>query len=518
MKPDCFYITTPIYYVNDTPHIGHAYTTIVADVLTRYHKLFGDDAYMLTGTDEHGQKVQNAAKARGKDTQEHVDEMVLRFQNIWRELQIEENFFIRTTMPMHKEVVRQCLDVLFKRGEIYAQEYEGWYSVSEEIFYMEKDLVDGKSPAGKEVAKLREKNYFFRMSKYQQRLIDYIEAHPDFIQPEGKRSEVLGFLRQPLNDLCISRPKARLNWGIDLPFDSEYVTYVWFDALLNYVSAVGFLQGPEREAEYRRWWPHARHLIGKDILMTHAVYWPTMLMALEMPLPRQIFAHGWWLNENSGKMSKSEGPVVAPLDMKNLVGVDAFRYFLTRDIYLGNDAQFSKALVINRVNAELANNLGNLLSRSLNLVEKFFAGKVPSPAGAGGSSDTAALSKLAAATAAKVEARIRAMQPNLAIEEIVSLLTATNKYLEQMAPWKTAKTDLALAGEALNTALEVLRIAGILLLPVMPTKMDQLLRQLGWQGERTLGAASRWGLLPVGAITQKGDPLFPRIESTEPAD
>jgi methionyl-tRNA synthetase len=370
-----FYITTPIYYVNDTPHIGHAYTTVVADVLTRYHKLFGHEAFMLTGTDEHGQKVQNAARARNLEPQAHVDELVLRFQQIWEELYIKPNFFIRTTMDFHKKCVQDCLQILFDKGQIYQHEYEGWYSVSEEIFYTEKDLVKGKSPTGKEVIQVKEKNYFFPMSKYQSRLIEYIENNPNFIQPAGKRSEVLGFLKSPLSDLCISRPKSRLNWGIELPFDAEYVTYVWFDALLNYASAIGLNQGDSKEKLFKHLWPHAIHLIGKDILMTHAVYWPTMLMALELPLPKTIFAHGWWLNEDDGKMSKSEGPTVSPLDMKNLVGVDAFRYFLTRDIYLGNDAKFSKNLVIARVNAELANNLGNLSARCLNLIDKYFGNK-----------------------------------------------------------------------------------------------------------------------------------------------
>lgn len=504
-----FYITTPIYYVNDTPHIGHAYTTVVADVLTRYHKLFGDQTYFLTGTDEHGQKVENAAKNRNVGTQEHVDQMVVRFQEIWKEMQIEYDFFIRTTMDFHKSCVQQALQKLYDQGEIYSDEYEGWYSVSEEIFYTEKDLVNGKSPTGKEVTKVTEKNYFFKMSAYQERLLNYINENPSFIQPDGKRSEVLGFLQSPLADLCISRPKARLSWGIELPFDKEYVTYVWFDALLNYTSAIGLYAEDSKKELFQKFWPQAIHLIGKDILMTHAVYWPTMLMALELPLPKQIFAHGWWLNHDGGKMSKSEGPVVAPLDMKNIVGVDAFRYFLTRDIVLGNDAAFSKELVINRVNAELANNLGNLASRSLNLVDKFFAGCVPEA----GKEDAAAaeLKKGALSLAAKVRDRIEKMQPQAALGEIIEVLNLCNKYIDERAPWKLAKEDLSSTGTVLYNALETLRICAVLLSPVMPDKMRLLLISIGAGETVGFDSACVWGGLKSGSNIIKGDPLFPRI-------
>lgn len=507
-----FYITTPIYYVNDTPHIGHAYTTVAADVLTRYHKLFGNQTYFLTGTDEHGQKVQNAAKGRGLDAQAHVDEMVVRFQEIWKEMNIEYDFFVRTTMDFHKKCVQDCLQELYDKDEIYCAEYEGWYSVSEEIFYTEKDLVNGKSPAGKEVTKVTEKNYFFKMSKYQQRLIDYINANPSFIQPDGKRSEVLGFLQSPLSDLCISRPKSRLEWGIEMPFDKDYVTYVWFDALINYTSALGMKQGEEKEKLFKKYWPEAIHLIGKDILMTHAVYWPTMLMALGITQPKQIFAHGWWLNDDGGKMSKSEGPVVAPLDVKDIVGVDSFRYFLTREIILGNDATFSKSLVITKVNAELANNLGNLASRSLNLVDKFFESKVPQ---SGLTDDsTKALAALAEGLGERVKAKIEAMAPQAALGEVIELLNACNKYIDEKAPWKLAKVNLPLTGEVLYASLEVLRIVGILLSPVMPGKMEELLKIIGWGKVPNFEESKKWGLLEVGAKVTKSEPLFPRV--TEP--
>lgn len=504
-----FYVTTPIYYVNDAPHIGHAYTTVVADVLTRFRRLFGEDCYFLTGTDEHGQKVQAAAKARGMEPQAHCDELCQRFQAIWKELNISNDIFMRTTFDYHKKVVQDCLTQLFEAGDIYLHEYEGWYSVSEEIFYTEKDLVNGKSPMGKEVQKIVEKNYFFRMSKYQERLIAYIEANPLFIQPDGKRSEVLGFLRQPLQDLCISRPKSRLSWGIDIPFDTDFVTYVWFDALLNYCSAIGLKQ-PEKQKTFDHYWPHVVHLIGKDILITHTVYWTTMLMALGISLPKQVFAHGWWLNDDGGKMSKSEGKVVSPLDMKDLVGVDAFRYFLIRDIVFGNDALFSADIVKNRVNAELANNLGNLASRVTNLIEKFFDGKVPVVTA--DHPGTVALKDTALACAGQVKEKIHSMAPHAAVGHVVDLLSAANKYIDTIAPWKLAKEDMKTTGECLAACIEVLRIAGILLSPVMPSKTAQLLKDIGYTGPVTADAAHSWGETPPGTAVTKGEILFPRIQ------
>lgn len=505
-----FYITTPIYYVNDTPHIGHAYTTVVADVLTRYHRLFGEESFFLTGTDEHGQKVQKAAEKRGLNPQAHCDEMVVNFKNIWKELDIDYSKFIRTTDDYHKKVVQDCLQELFDKGEIYLQEYEGWYSVSEEIFYTEKDLVDGKSPTGKEVQLVKEKNYFFKMSKYQNQLIEYIKNNPNFIQPEAKRNETLGFLSKPLEDLCISRPKSRLSWGIEIPFDKDYVTYVWFDALINYVSGIGYKQAG-KESFFKDAWKEAIHLIGKDILITHTIYWPTMLMALGLPQPKTIFAHGWWLTGNAAKMSKSEGEVVKPLDMKNIVGVDGLRYFLTRDISLGNDAQFSKDLVVQRVNTELANNLGNLLSRTGQLINKYFEGKIPDIKI---KSDVAKnLLAMAIAAPDKVRQEIAHFAPQAAVGHVVDVLTEANKFLETEAPWKKAKEDLNAAGESLVTVLEVLRIAGTLLHPVMPQKSSELLKRIGYSGEANFAQTKITQALKPGADVIKADPLFPRIDS-----
>lgn len=518
-----FYVTTPIYYVNDKPHLGSAYSTVNADVFTRYHRLFGHEARFLTGVDEHGQKVEQAAKARGKSPQEHCDEMAENFKKVWKLLNIEEDVFFRTTDDFHKKAVQAVLQKLWDKGEIYADTYEGWYSVSEEIFYTEKELVDGKTPTGKEVTKITEKNYFFKMSKYQDRLIKLITENKSFLEPEHRRNEILGFLRQPLADLCISRPKSRLSWGIEIPFDKDYVCYVWFDALLNYATAMG-LEQKSRENDFANWWGNsgaaqsktgvATHLIGKDILMTHAVYWPTMLMAMDetgngIALPKKIFAHGWILNKDSEKMSKSKGSVMDPIEWVQRIGADSLRYFLMNDIPLGQDAPVSHELILQRVNGDLANNLGNLLSRTTNLIQKFFEGKAP--ASHANDEATKNLIALAVSTAPKVKTEIEALAPHKAIEAIRHLLNETNKYLEDKAPWKTAKTDLAEAGSNLYTALEVLRITSGLLSPIMPVKMRALSDVIG-VSEIRWADLSRWGVIEKGAPVQKTEPLFPRID------
>lgn len=511
MRMKRFYITTPIYYVNDLPHIGHAYTTVAADVMARYHRLFGHEVKFLTGVDEHGQKVQQAAAKRGLDPQAHCDEMQKNWRAIWEELGIQYDIFFRTTDEFHRRAVQACLTQLFDAGEIYAEDYEGLYSVSEEIFYTEKDLVNGKTPQGNEVITIKEKNYFFRMSKYQEKLVAHIEAHPEFIQPASRRNEVLGFLKKPLHDLCISRPKARMSWGIDLPFDKDYVTYVWFDALLNYATGVGYQQ-PARAAEFEKWWTSTQpvHLVGKDIITTHTVYWPTMLMALGVALPRTVFGHGWWLAADGGKMSKSKGNAVKPLDMKDTVGIDGLRYFLTRDIFFGNDASFSPELVVSRVNADLANNLGNLLSRVTNLVDKNFAGAVPEWNAS--APETSAILAQLEGVAARVKASVEALEPQQAVEAIMAVVSDTNKYIGDRAPWKQVKTDLPGAAETLGCCLEILRVAGILLAPVMPVKSKQLLEAVGWTAEPSFADASRARAFKPGMPIKKGDPLFPRVE------
>lgn len=493
-----FYITTPIYYVNDKPHIGHAYTTILADVLARFHRILGDEVFSLTGLDEHGQKVQQAAEKRGVDPQAHCDEMADRFLDLWEKLHIRYDDFIRTTEGRHIKVVQDVLQTVYDNGDIYEDEYEGWYSVAEERFITEKEVESGEF---RDVRKLQEKNYFFRMGKYQQALIDHIHENPDFIQPEFRKNEVLGFLRQPLDDLCISRPKSRLNWGVELPFDERYVTYVWFDALLNYITAPGYAAD---EKTFNQWWPADYHLIGKDILTTHAVYWPTMLMSAGIPLPKTIFAHGWWLSGES-KMSKSLGNVVNPLDLIDQFGVDPVRYYLMREMVLGQDSDFTIESFVQRYNSDLANDFGNLLSRVTRLIEKNFDGVIPEP----GDDTEAGKSIRHSGTMldAHIQSLINNMKMNDAIEEILQYIRSVNRYMEQQAPWKLVKEDKPAAARVLHTALEALRLGTVLLQPVMPNRTRQLLEVIGAADSKPV-----WGDLQSGTRIKDHDPLFPRFD------
>ncbi len=498
-----FYVTTPLYYVNDTPHIGHAYTTILADVLARYHRIMGDEVYFLTGTDEHGQKVQDAAEKRNVEPKVHVDEYVKRFQDLWRKLNIEYNGFIRTTEPRHTERVTKLLNTLFEKDEIYLDEYEGLYSVSEERFVTEKEVEEGDF---RQIKKLKEKNYFFRMSNYQDKLIKHIKDHPDFIKPETRKNEILGFLRKPLNDLCISRPKSRLSWGIAIPFDTEYVTYVWFDALLNYITAIGW--GSDEEP-FSTWWPADYHLMGKDILTTHAVYWPTMLMAADLALPQSIFAHGWWLMEDS-KMSKSLGNVIDPLKLIDEYGVDSVRYYLMRDMVLGMDASFTMDSFIKRYNADLANDYGNLVNRVTMLIAKNFDGKIPK-SGEYSEIDLKLIGE-AKITPQTVNSLIQEMKIHDAIETTLSLLREINRYLEEKAPWQSIKKDSSQGGSAATTlslSADVLRIGSQLLNPVMPEKTSTILNILGSSSIPLCDTSV--GLLKAGTSLSEGKSPFPRI-------
>ena len=493
-----FYITTPIYYVNDKPHIGHAYTTILADVLSRYHRAEGNDVFFLTGLDEHGQKVQQAAAERGVKPKVHCDEMAPRFLELWEKLHISNDDFIRTTEDRHVKVVQDILQIVYDNGDIYEDEYEGFYSVSEERFITEKEAESGEF---RDIKKLKEKNFFFKMSKYQQTLIDHINNNPNFIQPEHRKNEILGFLRQPLSDLCISRPKSRLNWGIDLPFDNNYVTYVWFDALINYVTATGFGVNDE---SYQKWWPAEYHLIGKDILTAHAVYWPTMLMSAEMPLPKSIFAHGWWMSGES-KMSKTLGNVVNPLDLIEEYGVDPVRYYLMREMVLGQDASFTMESFIKRYNSDLANDFGNLLSRITKLIEKNFDSVVPDP----GKSTTAdnEIKVSAEKVITSIHTLITEMKVHEAIEETLQFIRGVNKYMEHQAPWKLVKNDTEAAGRVLYTAAEALRIGTLLLGPVMPHRTEIVLETFDVQTSEL-----SWGGLKAGTRLKQHPPLFPRID------
>ena len=502
-----FYVTTPIYYVNARPHIGHAYTTILADVLRRYHRSFGDETYFVTGVDEHGLKVEEAAAKRRLTPQAHCDDMERHFRDLWPTLGVDNDDFIRTTEPRHKTVVQEILQRLFDEGEIYADEYEGWYSASVERYWTEKDLVDGRCPeSGTEVEFIKEKNYFFRMSKYQQRLIDHIHGDPEFIRPESRKNEVLGFLKQPLKDLCISRPKARLSWGIDLPFDNDYVTYVWFDALINYITAAFYGTDDER---FEALWSGAVHLIGKDILTTHSVYWTTMLMGAGLPLPRSIVATGWWLTDNT-KMSKSLGNVVSPLDLKDKYGVDVLRYFLSREMSIGQDANFSEAAFIRRNNSDLANDLGNLCNRTVRMNAQYFDAWIQ-PLGVETEEDRA-VREAANALAPKVRGLIGEYRLNVAVEEVLQFVRSLNKYVDVTAPFKTVKTDPARAGASLRVILEGLRVAANLLQPVMPVKMEEILRVIGAGAPCTDLNTLSFGGIPEGAAVRVGDPVFPRYD------
>jgi len=492
-----FYLTTPIYYVNDKPHIGHAYTTILADVLTRFHRNSGEDVFFLTGLDEHGQKVQQAAEKHGVDPQKHCNEMAPRFLKLWENLHIQNDDFIRTTEKRHVDVVQHILQKVYDKGDIYEDEYEGLYSVSEERFITKKEADSGEF---RDIKELKEKNYFFKMSNYQQALIDHIKNNSDFIQPKHRKNEVLGFLKQPLEDLCISRPKSRLGWGIELPFDSDYVTYVWFDALINYITAPGY---NVNEENFNKYWPANYHLIGKDILTTHSVYWPTMLMSANIPLPQAIFAHGWWLIGES-KMSKSLGNVVDPLGLIEEYGVDPVRYYLMREMVLGQDASFTIESFIKRYNSDLANDFGNLLSRISNLLKKFFDGRIPQDED--DSAEGLDVKSKAVETVAIVREKIEVMRVNEAIEIILQFVRSINKYIETKAPWKLAKEEPKIAGKVLFTAAEALRVSAILLSPIMPNRTQTVLETLG-----ATESGLDWGGLTSGIEVKLHDPLFPRI-------
>ncbi|MEI7435935.1 MAG: methionine--tRNA ligase [bacterium] len=510
-----FYVTTPIYYVNDRPHIGHAYTTILADVLARYHRLLGGPTWFLTGTDEHGQKVQQAATREGLTPKQQADRTVVRFQELWKKLEITHDDFIRTTEPRHTTVVQKILQDLYARGEIYRAEYDGWYCVPCERFFTEKDL-DGQScpDCHRPVERIQEANYFFRMSRHQEWLVQYIQDHPSFIQPDARRNETLGFLRRPLNDLCISRPKRRLNWGIELPFDSDYVCYVWFDALVNYISAVGYMAG---DAAFARWWPASLQLIGKDILTTHTVYWPTMLHAMGLPLPEMVFAHGWWLIGDS-KMSKSDGNVVNPMEMAERYGVDAFRYFLMAEMVLGQDAGFTEEAFVRRYNTDLANDLGNVLSRVLHLIGTACGGALPA-AGVPGAEET----RLRDATLASAETMrnsITGMRLDLGLAAVGGVLREANRYIDGRKPWALAKAggDTVALGTVLYTCAETLRIVSALLYPVMPGKMTELRTALGLSPDAPdMAGLQQWGQLVPGTKMSAVQALFPRIHSAPAA-
>ncbi len=499
-----FYITTPIYYVNDRPHLGHASTTVWADVQARYRRLIGQKTFFLTGLDEHGMKVQQAAEKQGVSPQQHCDEMARHFQELWKNLLISNDDFVRTTQERHKILVQKFLTELHQRGAIYKKTYHGWYSKIAEQFVTEKEMVDGKFPAHLgDVIELEEENYFFKMSEHQPWLVKYIQDHPDWIQPENRRNEIMSWLQKPLDDLCISRPRSRLSWGIPVPFDSNYVTYVWVDALVNYISIVGY--GSNRLAEF---WPADWHLIAKDILTTHAVYWPTMLHALDIEMPRHILAHGFWLKDGQ-KMSKSLGNVVNPQEYVAKYGADAFRYFLCRELQLSNDSDFTDNRFLQRFNADLANDLGNLANRSLSMIQRYRKGVVPDWGEKTASDDE--IVEVARVSLADYHKHMEAIAYHSALEAVWKLISRANRYVDENAPWKLAKDPASSA--RLDTVLRMLAettaLLSHLIAPFMPTIAGKLEEQLNMKTlPPTLVPTPNF--LPASHVIGKPEPLFPR--------
>jgi len=510
-----FYITTPIYYVNASPHLGHAYTTIVADVLTRFHRLAGCDSYFLTGTDEHGDKIVAAAEKAGQAPKEYVDAISAQFRALWPKLNIGNSDFIRTTDAVHQETVKLILNKVKERGDIYFSDYSGLYCFGCERFYTERELVDGKCPDHQlEPTRISESNYFFRMSKYQDWLIDHIQKHPDFIRPDRYKNEVLAFLKEPLEDLCISRPKSRLSWGISLPFDENYVTYVWFDALINYASALGYPEGPL----FKRYWPVVQHLVAKDILKPHGIYWPCMLKSAGIEPYRHLNVHGYW-NVNQGKMSKSLGNVVKPLDLVDIYGLDSFRYFLLREMVFGLDSEFSEEALVARINSDLANDLGNLVSRSLTMIQNYYQGQLPEPGPSEGTDDE--IRKEALSLIDRYSGFMEELCPHKALIAVWEFMNRVNKYIVTTEPWILAKSDATRLAAVMNHLVESLKIISVLIWPVMPETAEKIQDLLGLPrkgGDLGLHAIREWGSVKPSRTIAKAPHLFQRIGSETPRE
>ena len=512
MEKKTFYLTTPIYYPSDKLHIGHSYCTVASDTLAKYKRLRGYDVRFMTGTDEHGQKIERIATSLGITPKEYVDKVVAGIKELWKSLDISYDRFIRTTDKDHVEGVKRIFKALYDKGDIYKSEYEGWYCTPCESFFTEHQLVDGKCPdCGRDVERIKEESYFFRLSKYQDRLIKYIEDHPDFIQPPSRQKEMIAnFLKPGLEDLCVSR--TSFTWGIPVEFDPKHIVYVWVDALSNYITALGY--GTDHDELFKKYWPADVQIVGKEIVRFHTIIWPAMLMAIDLPLPKQVFGHGWLIIDG-GKMSKSKGNVVDPKVLIERYGLDAVRYFLLREIAFGQDGNFTNEALIQRINSDLANDLGNLVSRTVGMIDKYFGGKLP--ANQAETEFDADLKAVAAEAVVKFEEYMDKMMFSDALESLWTLIRRTNKYIDETQPWVLAKNeeDMPKLAGALYNVAESIRIVSIMLQPFMPKAPKLMQAQLGIEKDTAIlewDTIKTWGLLPKELKVEKGPAIFPRID------